>query len=517
MTHRNQCTKLEQPNMVWWRKTLSVTRLSWLGLLSCTLLTLAFSATPASAQPASDEATREQARQHFDRGLRLFNEGDNSGALVEFQQAYQAVQHPLVLYNIGLVYEATKRPVEAVDTLDKLLQNPGSLAADRVSHARRVRDEQAGRIGELDVRANVPGAKVEVDGVGVAELPLKQPLRLASGEHIVGVYATGYLPERRPVSVFGKSKAALDLQLSPLEGQPAQITVRANVLDAEVWIDDKLVGLAPLPASIPVAAGDHRVEGRRTGYKTASRQLALGEGSTGEVDLELSEDAALLSSSGGTLVLEISESDPVVFLDGRSRGVYAAPLRLPPGRHALRIERGEFLPVERDVTILANQTTTVTVALEPTAEKRAAYTASARSQRLWAWVATGAGSVLSVGSATFLVINTQREDDKRKAIDEISERAACDGTSPDYDPACTEELSSEIDNLDSILAQRTYGWVGVGVGAAALITGVTLFVTADDPDRYEPKPESDVFAGVELTPSAWVGKETWGLGAVGRF
>ena len=483
----------------------------------CALFGLVLSSTPVGAQPAADETQREQAREHFDRGLRLFNEGDNGGALTEFQQAYQLVQHPLVLYNIGLVYEATKRPVDAVDTLDKLLQNPGNLPADRLNNARRVRDEQAARIGELEISANVSGAKVEVDGVGVAQLPLQAPLKLASGEHIIGIYATGYLPERRPVTIFGKNKAALKVDLTPLEGKPAQISVRTNVPDAEVFIDDKLVGTTPLPASLPVAPGDRRVEVRRAGYKSASRQLSLGEGSTGDVDLQLVEDPALLTSAGGTLVLEISETDPVVFLDGTSRGVYAAPLRLPPGRHALRIERGEFLPVERDITILASQTTTVAIALEPTAEKRAAYKNSANTRRLWGWVATGVGSALTLGSGAFLVVNRGREDDKREEIEEIGSREECDGLSPDYEASCTAKYDAEVENLDGILAQNTYGWVGVGVGAAAVVTGVVLLVTGDDPDRYEPKPESDVFARVRVIPNAWVSGETLGVGAVGSF
>jgi len=483
-------------------------------LALCALFGLALLSTPASAQQADGEATRDQAREHFDRGLRLFNEGDNGGALTEFQQAYQLVPHPLVLYNIGLVYEATKRPVDAVDTLDKLLQNPGNLPADRLNNARRVRDEQAARIGELEISANVSGAKVEVDGVGVAQLPLQAPLKLASGEHIIGIYATGYLPERRPVSIFGKNKAALKVDLTPLEGKPAQISVRTNVPDAEVFIDDKLVGITPLAASVPVAPGDRRVEVRRTGYTTASRQLSLGEGSSGDVVLELVEDAALLTTAGGTLVLEISETDPVVFLDGKSRGVYAAPLRVPPGRHALRIERGEFLPVERDITILASQTTTVTIALEPTPEKRAAYKQAAKTRRTWGWVATGAGSAIAVGSGVFLAINMQREDDKRKEVHEKGNSPDCVDNRNDK---CSEEYNILVDELDDIIALEPIGWAGLGVGAAAAITGVVLLVTADDPDRYEPKPESDVFAGVKVLPNAWVGQGSLAVGAVGSF
>jgi hypothetical protein len=47
------------------------------------------------------------------------------------------------------------------------------------------------------------------------------------------------------------------------------------------------------------------------------------------------------------------------------------------------------------------------------------------------------------------------------------------------------------------------------VGGAALSTGVVLWLTGKDAHRYEPKPESDVFGSLQLTP--WFGPATAGL------
>ena len=57
--------------------------------------------------------------------------------------------------------------------------------------------------------------------------------------------------------------------------------------------------------------------------------------------------------------------------------------------------------------------------------------------------------------------------------------------------------------------------MGVGVAAAGL--GITLLLTNDDPDRYEPRPESNVFGRLELVPYGWVGPGSGGAALSGRF
>src|SRR3954468_20913136 len=106
-------------------------------------------ALPTTALAAPTAPEKDEARDRFDRGLKLFNEGDNAGALAEFKRDYEIIPNQLVLYNIGLVYAAMNRPAEASDALNKLLADPGSLQGERLARAKQTRDEQAARVAEL--------------------------------------------------------------------------------------------------------------------------------------------------------------------------------------------------------------------------------------------------------------------------------------------------------------------------------------------------------------------------------
>ncbi len=119
---------------------------------------------PPASLAASDTA-RAEARDRFDKGLRLFNAGDNAGALAEFRRAYELVDNAVVLYNIGLVYAQMGRAVDATEALNCVLEAPVALTPERVAIARRTRDEQAARIAEITIEASVDGAEVDVDGI----------------------------------------------------------------------------------------------------------------------------------------------------------------------------------------------------------------------------------------------------------------------------------------------------------------------------------------------------------------
>jgi hypothetical protein len=81
--------------------------------------------------PTLSPAARQEAAERFDRGLRLFNQGENAGALVEFKRTYELTGDPSTLFNIGLVYAELKRPVEAVDALDMLLKSSAKLGPEQ--------------------------------------------------------------------------------------------------------------------------------------------------------------------------------------------------------------------------------------------------------------------------------------------------------------------------------------------------------------------------------------------------
>lgn len=247
--------------------------------LSTTLLCAVVPSVALAQQAVPTEAVRQEARDRFDRGLKLFNDGDNPGALAEFKRAFELIPNPLVLYNIGLVYSAMGRPVEAVDALDKVLATEGALSGDRLARARQSRDDQAARIAKVSVVTNVP-ATIEVDNVEVGTTPQTTPLRVAGGVHVVGAVAGGYVPMRKEVTVAGGATAEVKLDLVEMQGRVAHASVKTHLPGADVVIDDQVVGKTPSRARSPSRRGPTRSSfdargtrrrGTRSSWGTARR------------------------------------------------------------------------------------------------------------------------------------------------------------------------------------------------------------------------------------------------------
>jgi len=177
------------------------------------------------AQPAASDEARKEAHERFSRGLHLFGSGDNGGALAEFKRANELISNRLVLSNIGLVYAAMDRPVDAAATLDKVLADAGPLKPENLARAQAVKEEQEKHIGLVEVTTNIPGT-IDVDGLEAGTTPLAAPLRVAAGTRVIGAVASGHLPARREITVAGEARAELTLELRPSEAHLAHIEIR---------------------------------------------------------------------------------------------------------------------------------------------------------------------------------------------------------------------------------------------------------------------------------------------------
>jgi hypothetical protein len=499
-----------------------------LALTLSTTLVFATLPTRAFAQPAAPatEGARQEARDRFDRGLKLFNDGDNPGALAEFKRAFELIPNPLVLYNIGLVYAAMGRPVEAVDALDKVIAAPGPLTGDRLARAQQTRDDQAGRIAKVSVVTSVP-ATIEVDNVEVGRTPQAAPFRVAGGVHVVGAVASGYVPTRKEVTVAGGATAEVKLDLVEMQGRVAHVTVKTHLPAADVVVDGQMVGKTPLPSSLTVAPGPHEIEVRRKGYVTAKEALKLGDGAEGEVTLEPEEDHTELGTLGGVLTLSASETEPAVTVDGKPRGVYPADgLRLLAGPHHVIVERGGFLTAERDVVIDPGRTTSIRVVLEPTPETRATYQSHVSTQRTWGIISGVGGLVLAGGSVAFLLWNGQQrkqahddEDNAEFLINNNPKGSICDKslfTTPAAVAACNQPALDAQQRIDNADTADIFGWIGLGVGAAATVLGAVLLVTNGSSHRFD-RDRSEASKGFVL-PTGWSdGRGGGGVGLVGAF
>jgi hypothetical protein len=455
------------------------------------LLAQTGTAPERSAAPAK-VSTLDEARRRFDRGLSLYNAGDLNGALAEFRHAYRLTSHPVVLYNLALVHAGLGHAAEAVDALEKLQSPnaPAELGPERAERARKVYDEQLLSVGSLQIKTSVERAQVQIDSIDVARTPAP-PLRVTAGTHVVSLSAPRHEPRHVRVTVAGRALEVLDIELSPVEESLAHLTPASALPDVEVRANGEVVGRTPFASDLAFRPGTYELEFTRQGYVPVRRRLTLDAGSVGRVDVAMvPSDAGL--AAGGTLGFRLSETNSVVMVDGQARLDHTLGLRLPLGRHSLRIQRAGFFDVEREVWVRPGQQS-LDVTLLPTPPYLADYVADAKRQRFWSYVSLGGGALVAGASAGFLIWNQGEKNEAERAFDEYADEVADGPTGSCTTDACESELDRLVDELDARRQRDVYGWVGVGVGAAAVGTGIFLFATGADPGRYDPKQESDVF------------------------
>jgi hypothetical protein len=469
----------------------------WLSLVvGCPLEAL------AQAPASLDQRARDEARQRFDRGLALYNAGDDAGALAEFELAHELTGHPVVLYNLALVRARLGHAAEAVEALELLRSLPrealGVEAAARVSV---LYEEQLSRVGFLEIRSATKGALIQLDNVDVARTP-SAPLRITSGTHFVSVSAAGHEPRHLKVTVAGRAHEVVDVELTPLELALGELAVTSDVPGVEVRIAGELVGRTPLRDGLLLKPGKHEVELVRAGYAPVRRSVTLESGGTRELSVEMTPTPAGIED-GGVLRLSVSESGAVVKVNGRPSLDFAHGLRLPLGVHHLRVERAGFFDVEREV-VIGRGDNSVDATLLPTPEYLDEYEGRARTQRTWSYVTMGAGALVAAGAGAFLLWNRGEKDEAQQRFDDYAESVERSSGGRCSDDACATKLVVLADDLDEKQRRDVFGWVGVGVGAAGVAAGALLYALGDDPARYETAPESDLFGSLsfEIGPSA---------------
>ncbi|WP_437578184.1 PEGA domain-containing protein [Sorangium sp. So ce887] len=84
-----------------------------------------------------------------------------------------------------------------------------------------------------------------------------------------------------------KLKPTAEKRLAESRAQVGALVVTVGVVGAEVVVDGKAVGKAPLEGEVFVEAGEHRVEARLEGYAPASETVKVAKGGTAAAALAL--------------------------------------------------------------------------------------------------------------------------------------------------------------------------------------------------------------------------------------
>lgn len=188
----------------------------------------------------------------------------------------------------------------------------------------------------------------------------------------------------------------------------------------------------------------------------------------------------LLAGAQGFAAFRVSEEGADVELDGKVIGVTPMGLyALASGPHRVRVLKTGFVAWSRDVMVQKNETTLVDANLIPSAEFIEAYESRARSWRRWAWIATGLGvGALTYGGYTYFVSNASRAD-------EFNRNAVRDNCNADSRLASQQDCGVYRDERSSIQRSDVVSSITIGVGLAALATGIYLFTQGPSPGAYD--------------------------------
>lgn len=463
---------------------------------------------------AAQETAKEKARELYGIGNARFDAGDFQGAAQAYKQAYELVQYPIILFNLGLSYEGLGKPVEAVKTFEQVLAAPGKLKPTRVEQAKEALAKQRLLIAELQVTCNVEGATIKIDGEEVGAVPLAEPVPVASGRIILMATKNGYQAGYQTVNASGGAKLPVVIQLVEASSIPAQVKVKTTLPGADVYVDQVLVGTTPMKSTVPITPdAEHTIELRREGYVTAKEKLRLKAGAHGEVTLDPAEDRNAIIAKGGELALTLVQSDASIFVNGTRREIVPdTPLRLPAGTHQLLAERDGYDPLRLRVNIPAGGRADATVDLVPTPATRQELIDDAALDRRLGWGLGVTGVVLAGVGAGLLGWSLSTRSDTQAEI-ELLEQNAPNGDCGSDDACILERgaLGRKSDNMSTIAVGAG---IGLGVGVASLITGIYFLATGEDPDSFRLRIDDTEFA---LSPTFEGGPRRGTIGLRGTF
>lgn len=196
--------------------------------------TPAASRTPAlpescRAQPwycGVSERDQERALALYEQGNQLFDDSLFGAAVAKYEQAKKHWDHPGIHYNLMMALVTLDRPIEAYHSSVAALRH-GQTALEPEEY-RRAQDYQKllrGRIAELTVTCDEPGAVLSLDGKNILRGPGKAVVYVLPGPHELVARKPGYLPTHQGLTLISARPVAVHMRMLP-ESQ-ALVTTRA--------------------------------------------------------------------------------------------------------------------------------------------------------------------------------------------------------------------------------------------------------------------------------------------------
>jgi hypothetical protein len=233
-----------------------------------------------------DREAENRAADHYDRGLRLYEQGDYEAAIEEFVSAYCHTPYHRVLKDIAQSFERMVNYEKAVAYLERYLQEtPVAEVEERRVQAARM-EVLRGLPARIRVATVPPRAKITLRNEhGLQALDRAdgdKPIAIPKGSYVMTVEQPGYATIKQPIEVEIGQPYSYYFQLEPQRGTLRVIAAPAS---ARIFIDKRWVAVGSYVDELPL--GPYQVEVEAAGYRRVSRAVALDEVGTRNLTVEL--------------------------------------------------------------------------------------------------------------------------------------------------------------------------------------------------------------------------------------
>jgi hypothetical protein len=320
-------------------------------------------AKPVVDKPPADEdepppvsaETKQQAKRHFLKGIKLLRQQAWAPALAEFLLSRELYATRVATNNAGIALQRLQRYDEALDMFETLLRDFKVPPSERTRAQEEIAELRA-LVGTIEIQGAEPGASIVISSEDRGEYPPVKPIRVAAGNHVVRIFKEGYEPFDTRIDVAGGQVAFITAKLTKLKDSGKLRVVERTGRTLNVLVDNVIVGKSPWQGTL--AVGDHMVTLRGKGKIGAQPAKATVKSQ------QVTQLSLVAEDLDASLRIDPTPPGANVWLDSVNVGNGVWLGRLKTGRHSVEVKAAGFLTSERSVELRKGQRETLVIELE---------------------------------------------------------------------------------------------------------------------------------------------------------
>jgi len=344
--------------------------------------------------------------------------------------------------------------------------------------------------GILDIKANLDGALVFVDGELLGSTPLLEIV--PAGTHSIRVEANSHAPFEETITLRPDTTLEITARLNRVK---AGLLVKVDVDGARVLLDGQQVGSGRQVIVDPAPAGTHELVVESPDYGRWAGRVALKNAVMTPVEVSL-------RGSLGKLVIASTPEGAHILFDGEDLGLTPVTIDpVKPGSHSIKVTKDGMSTALQTVVVENGRAVDVTVGLTEEGGDLDIKPNANGAKVLLNGVEVGTGRsqvgplkpgmyslrVTAPGYTDFIK-PVQVEADKKTVVVAKLESFGTNG-----------RLAGGPPNGVPVTKQPGF-WIGIGSGAAAIIAGVVTGVAVSQanagPDPGDPPGNPPTIPGV---------------------